>query len=57
MRACLSSDGCRGNVEPRGGLAIERVTLRAEARVCAPPKFVDLPAGVGLPLLPNGVWR
>ena len=57
MRVVLSSYGSRGNVEPRAGLAARLRALGAEVRVCAPPDCAKLLAGVGVPLVPMGVWR
>jgi vancomycin aglycone glucosyltransferase len=60
MRVLLSTYGSRGDVEPIAGLAVGLRQLGAEVRVCAPPdrEFVDLLAGVGLPLVPFGrPWR
>jgi vancomycin aglycone glucosyltransferase len=54
MRALLSTYGSRGDVEPMVGLAVQLGALGAEVRVCAPPDFAELPAGVGVPLVPIG---
>ena len=56
MRVLLSTYGSRGDVEPLAGLALRLRELGAEVRVCAPPdqEFVDLLAGVGVPLVPVG---
>jgi vancomycin aglycone glucosyltransferase len=43
MRVLLSTWGSRGDVEPIAGLAVQLRALGAEARVCAPPDFADLP--------------
>jgi vancomycin aglycone glucosyltransferase len=39
------------------GLAGQLRILGAEVRVCAPPDWAELPARVGVPLVPIGVWR
>jgi vancomycin aglycone glucosyltransferase len=57
MRVLLSTYGSRGDVEPMVGLAVQSRALGAEVRVCAPPDFAELLAGVGVPLVPTGVWR
>ena len=60
MRVLLSTYGSRGDVEPMVGLAVQLRALGAEVRVCAPPdeEFVELLAGVGVPLVPFGrPWR
>jgi vancomycin aglycone glucosyltransferase len=36
------------------GLAVQLRALGAEVRVCAPPDFAELLAGVGAPLVPVG---
>ncbi|MDC0744871.1 hypothetical protein [Polyangium mundeleinium] len=54
MQALLSKDGSRGDVEPMAGRAVQLGARGAEARVCAPPDFAELPAGVGVPLVPIG---
>ena len=54
MRLLLSTCGSRGDVEPMMGLAVQLGALGAEVRVCAPPDFAELLAGVGVPLLPIG---
>lgn len=36
------------------GLAVQLGALGAEVRVCAPPDFLELLAGVGVPLVPTG---
>jgi vancomycin aglycone glucosyltransferase len=36
------------------GLAVQLGALGAEVRVCAPPAFAELLAGVGVPLVPIG---
>jgi vancomycin aglycone glucosyltransferase len=54
MRALLSTYGSRGDVEPTVGLAVQLGALGAEVRVCAPPDFAELLAGVGVPLVPIG---
>ena len=54
MRVLLSTYGSRGDVEPMVGLAVQLGALGAEARVCAPPDFAELLAGVGVPLVPIG---
>jgi vancomycin aglycone glucosyltransferase len=54
MRVLLSTYGSRGDVEPMVGLAVRLRALGAEVRVCAPPDFAELLAGVGVPLVPVG---
>jgi vancomycin aglycone glucosyltransferase len=54
MRVVLSTYGSRGDVEPMVALAVQLRALGAEVRVCAPPDFADLLAGVGVPLVPAG---
>jgi vancomycin aglycone glucosyltransferase len=54
MRVLLSTYGSRGDVEPMVGLAVQLGALGAEVRVCAPPDFTELLAGVGVPLVPIG---
>ncbi|MET7765862.1 glycosyltransferase [Streptomyces sp. NPDC005336] len=54
MRVLLSTYGSRGDVEPLVGLAVRLRALGAEVRVCAPPDFAELLAGVGVPLVPVG---
>src|SRR6266545_1850930 len=54
MRVLLSTYGSRGDVEPMVGLAVQSRALGAEVRVCAPPDFAELLAGVGVPLVPIG---
>jgi len=56
MRVLLSTYGSRGDVEPLAGLAVRLRELGVEVRVCAPPdqEFVDLLAGVGVPVVPFG---
>jgi vancomycin aglycone glucosyltransferase len=54
MRALLSTYGSRGDVEPMVGLVVQLGALGAEVRVCAPPDFTELLAGVGVPLVPIG---
>jgi vancomycin aglycone glucosyltransferase len=54
MRVLLSTYGLRGDVEPMVGLAAQLGALGAEVRVCAPPDFAELLAGVGVPLVPIG---
>jgi vancomycin aglycone glucosyltransferase len=56
MRVVLSTWGSRGDVEPLVGLAVRLREFGVEARVCAPPdeEFVELLAGVGVPLVPLG---
>ncbi|MFE0382438.1 glycosyltransferase, partial [Streptomyces inhibens] len=48
------SYGSRGDVVPMVGLAVQLRALGAEVRVCAPPDFAELLAGVGVPLVPVG---
>jgi vancomycin aglycone glucosyltransferase len=50
----LMSYGSRGDVEPLAGLAVRLREQGAEVRVCAPPDFADLMAGVGVTLTPMG---
>jgi vancomycin aglycone glucosyltransferase len=57
MRVRLSTYGSRGGAEPMLGLALQLRALGAEVPVCAPPHFAELPARVGVPLVPAGVWR
>ena len=54
MRVLLSTYGSRGDVEPMVGLAVQLGAPGAEVRVCAPPDFGELLAGVGVPLVPIG---
>ncbi|MEV0295305.1 glycosyltransferase [Nocardia sp. NPDC050710] len=54
MRVLLSTYGSRGDVEPMVGLAVRLREFGAEVRVCAPPDFAELLAGVGVPLVPFG---
>ncbi len=54
MRVLLSTYGSRGDVEPMVGLAVRLRALGVEVRVCAPPDFAELLAGVGVPLVPEG---
>jgi vancomycin aglycone glucosyltransferase len=54
MRVLLSTYGSRGDVEPMVGLSMHLGALGAEVRVCAPPDFAELLAGVGAPLVPIG---
>jgi vancomycin aglycone glucosyltransferase len=54
MRVLLSTYGSRGDVEPMVELAVQLGALGAEVRVCAPPDFAELLAGVGVPLVPIG---
>jgi vancomycin aglycone glucosyltransferase len=56
MRVLLSTFGSRGDVKPMAGLAVQLRTLGA-VRVCAPPDCAELLARIGVPLVPNGVWR
>jgi vancomycin aglycone glucosyltransferase len=53
----LLTYGSRGDVEPVVRLAVQLPTLGAEVRVCAPPDFAELLAGVGVPLMSTGRWR
>jgi vancomycin aglycone glucosyltransferase len=55
MRVLLSTYGSRGDVEPMVGMVVQSRALGAEVRVCAPPDFAELLAGVGPPLVPLGV--
>ena len=57
MRVLLSTFESRGDVEPMAGLAVRLRTLGVEMRVCAPSDCAELLAGVGVPLVPMGVWR
>ena len=50
MRVSWSAYGSRGDVEPMTGLALQLQALGAEVRVCAPPDFAELLAGVGVPV-------
>ncbi|WP_410663486.1 glycosyltransferase [Amycolatopsis sp. lyj-84] len=54
MRVLLSTYGSRGDVEPIMGLATRVRELGAEVRVCAPPDFAGLLAGIGIPMVPVG---
>jgi vancomycin aglycone glucosyltransferase len=54
MRVLSSTYGSRGDVEPMVGLAVQLGPLGAEVRVCAPPDFSELLAGVGAPPVPIG---
>jgi vancomycin aglycone glucosyltransferase len=54
MRVLSSTYGSRVDVEPMMGLAVQMGALGAEVRVCAPPDFAELLAGVGVPLVPIG---
>jgi vancomycin aglycone glucosyltransferase len=54
MRVLLSTYGSRGDVEPMVGVAAQSRVLGAEVRVCAPPDFAELLAGVGVSLVPTG---
>ncbi|OBB98469.1 glycosyltransferase [Mycobacterium sp. 852002-40037_SCH5390672] len=56
MRVLLSAYDSRGGVEPLAALAVQLRALGVDARVSAPPdaEFVELLAGVGVPLLPFG---
>lgn len=54
MRVLLSTYGSRGDVEPMTGLALQLRALGAEVRVCAPPDFAELLAGIGVALTPVG---
>lgn len=54
MRVLLSTYGSRGDVEPIMGLAVRSRELGAEVRVCAPPDFAGLLAGIGVPMVPVG---
>ena len=47
MRVVLSTYGSRGDVQPMVGLAVQLAALGTEVRVCAPPDFAELLAGVG----------
>ncbi|TCN39044.1 vancomycin aglycone glucosyltransferase [Kribbella orskensis] len=54
MRVLLSTYGSRGDVEPVVALAVQLRARGAEVRVCAPPDFAELLAGVGVPMVPVG---
>jgi vancomycin aglycone glucosyltransferase len=54
VRVSLSTHGSRGDVEPVVGLAVRLRELGADVRVCAPPDFAELPAGVDVPMVPVG---
>ncbi len=54
MRVLLTTYGSRGDVEPIMGLATRVRELGAEVRVCAPPDFAGLLAGIGVPMVPVG---
>jgi vancomycin aglycone glucosyltransferase len=53
---CCRRMGRAGDVEPLVGLAVQLRALGAEVRMCALPdkEFAQLPAGVGVPLVPVG---
>jgi len=48
-----STMGSRGDVEPLVGLAVLLRALGAEVWVGASPDFAELPAGVGVSLVPG----
>lgn len=54
MRVLLSTYGSRGDIEPMLGLASRLLALGAEVRLCGPPDFADLVAGVGAEFVPVG---
>lgn len=54
MRVSLST---YRDVEPMAGLALRLRTPGAEVSVCLPPDCAELPARVGVPPAPIGVWR
>src|SRR5258708_2092218 len=54
MRVLFSTYGSRGDIQPMVGLTVQLGALGAEVRVCAPPDFAELLAGVGVPLVPIG---
>ncbi len=55
MRVLLSSVGTRGDVQPIAALAVALRALGHEARLCAPPNFVDWIRGLGFEAAPVGV--
>jgi vancomycin aglycone glucosyltransferase len=55
VRVLLSTYGSRGDVEPLLGLAVRLRELGAEVRVCAPPDFAELLAGIGVEMVPVGL--
>jgi UDP:flavonoid glycosyltransferase YjiC (YdhE family) len=54
MRVLISGCGSRGDVEPLVALAVRLRELGADARMCAPPDYVERCAEVGVPLVPIG---
>ena len=54
MRVLLSTYGSRGDVEPMIALGTRLRALGVDVRVCVPPDFAGLLAGVGLELVPVG---
>jgi vancomycin aglycone glucosyltransferase len=54
MRVLLSTIGSRGDVQPLLALARQLGELGHEARLCAPPDFRELAAGVGVAFVPIG---
>jgi vancomycin aglycone glucosyltransferase len=56
MCVFLMTYGSRGDIQPLVGLAVQVRERGAEVQVCAPPhqEFVELLAGVGVPLVPMG---
>ena len=54
MRVLVSAFGSRGCVGPVVGPAVRWRARGAEVRVCAPPDFAELRAGVGVPRVPIG---
>lgn len=57
MRVLLPTYGSRGDVEPVVGLPARLGAPGAKVRMCTPPDFAELRAGVNAPLMPTGGWR
>ena len=55
MRVLLSTFGSRGDVQPLLALAVRLRELDAEVRVCAPPEFTELLAGLEVSMVPVGL--
>ncbi|MBZ5686639.1 MAG: hypothetical protein LAP86_16530 [Acidobacteriia bacterium] len=54
MRVLLSTYGSRGYVQPLVGLAVQVRAIGEEVRVCVPPDFAGLLAGVDVSLVSIG---
>lgn len=54
MRVVLVTYGSRGDVEPMAGLAVRLRARGVDVRMCAPPDFAELAAGIDVPLSPLG---